>query len=300
MDKLESYLARIRAIEPAFAAMPATLVQDGLINDVVILGHDLVFRFPKNDDWALRLLEHETRVLDLLRGRFAVRIPEIEFGGDGFVGYSFIEGEPLLRDDLLRLDEEQQEAIAAQLADFLRELHSVRPDEAQRAGVGPSDVNRGRDVWLRLYEDVRSELFPLMMPHARTWVERHFAPVREDDRFMEYEMCLVNGDLSPYHILFDPRKSRVSGVIDFGTAGVGDPAADVACIIYQYGESFLRRMTRHAPRLLDGIERARFWAGTLELQWALAGLRRADPSWHLVHIGSARDVLPVRSERSAP
>ena len=29
----------------------------------------------------------------------------------------------------------------------------------------------------------------------------------------------------------------------------------------------------------------------------ITGLRRADPSWHLVHIGSARDVLPVRSER---
>jgi hypothetical protein len=62
----------------------------------------------------------------LLRGRFAVRIPEIEFRGDSFVGYRFIEAEPLLRDHVLCLGKQRQTSVAAQLAALLRDLHSVR------------------------------------------------------------------------------------------------------------------------------------------------------------------------------
>lgn len=39
------------------------------------------------------------------------------------------------------------------------------------------------------------------------------------------------------------------------------------------------------PGLSDVIDRARFWAGTFELQWATAGLEHDDLSLLLAHIG---------------
>jgi aminoglycoside 2''-phosphotransferase len=140
----------------------------------------------------------------------------------------------------------------------------------------------------------------MLMPHAREWVKNHFTPILADEEFMNYEPCLINGDTTPYHILFDEQAGHISGIIDFGTAGIGDRAADFATVIYFYGETFLRRMAKFYPEIREGLDRARFWAGTLELQWALSGVRGrgAGWSWFTVHLGSARDVLPIGVEWS--
>ncbi len=63
-----------------------------------------------------------------------------------------------------------------------------------------------------------------------------------------------------YHLLFDRQTNRFNGIIDFGTAGIGDPALDFGIIIKQYGESFLRRMSQTYPEIREHIDRARFFA----------------------------------------
>ena len=85
------------------------------------------------------------------------------------------------------------------------------------------------------------------MPHVRESVSEHFAPILGDARLMDYEARLINGDFVPYHIIFDRDRKRINGIIDFGTAGIGDPAADFSCIIYNYGESFLAEMAKTYP-----------------------------------------------------
>ena len=146
-----------------------------------------------------------------------------------------------------------------------------------------------------MFEDVQRELFPLMMAHMKDWVRRLFEPVLRDGTWMSYQPALINGDIGPYHILYNRAPQAINGVIDFGAAGMGDPATDFGCILYFLGESFLRRMARFYPGIRNSLDRARFWAGTLELQWALAGVRSKDLSWLMCHIGSARDVMPIGS-----
>jgi hypothetical protein len=51
-------------------------------------------------------------------------------------------------------------------------------------------------------------------------------------------------------------------------------------------------MARHEPLDRATLERARFLAGALELEWTLKGLPEKDLSWLTVHLGRARDVLP--------
>ena len=64
------------------------------------------------------------------------------------------------------------------------------------------------------------------------------------------------------------------------------------------GESIVQRMQTNYSMLKDVIDRARFWAGTFELQWALAGMKYNDISLSLAHIGLAREVQPVGTRLS--
>jgi aminoglycoside 2''-phosphotransferase len=101
---------------------------------------------------------------------------------------------------------------------------------------------------------------------------------------------MVDTDIPPYHIMYDRRRRRISGIIDFGCAGLGDPAIDFGVIIYNYGESFMDRLYGVYPEAETYLKRARFYAGAHEVRWLLTGIERNDPWWFAVHVGGAKDV----------
>ncbi len=87
--------------------------------------------------------------------------------------------------------------------------------------------------------------------------------------------------------------SRVVGQIDFGTAGLGDPATEIATLLVQNGERLVDQVTATYPIAPDLSERARFRASCLELEWALIGVRENDLSMLVAHIGGTRDYAPL-------
>jgi aminoglycoside 2''-phosphotransferase len=292
MEIPASYLDRMRAAFPALSLSTVHLNRDGLMNDVVIVNNEWVFRFAK-DEWAKRSLVKEARILALARTFVSVDVPLFEQQEEDMVVYRLIPGDPLQRNTILQLDEPLQNHLAEQIAMFLRQLHNIPHSVLEQQAIPLSDAVRSRDDWLGLFHDIEGELFPLLMTPAKDWVRQHFAPVLEGKLSLDYEPTMIHGDLAAYHLLFNRKMHRLTGVIDFGTAGRGDPATDFALIIAAFGESFLRRMAPFYPQMNHALDRARFWAGTLELQWALGGLRSNDLSWLVCHIGWARDVLPL-------
>jgi aminoglycoside phosphotransferase len=166
------------------------------------------------------------------------------------------------------------------------------------AGVSSSGAVRLREDWLQLYEQVQETLFPHLWRHQQTWIHELFAPLVSGELDLSYTPVLIDGDLAVYHILFDPMSESISGLIDFGTAGLGDPACDIAVQLGNYGEGIVLRIKSDYRMLPDVIDRARFWVGTLELQWALAGMKYKDISLSLAHIGLAREVQPVGTRLS--
>jgi aminoglycoside 2''-phosphotransferase len=293
MTQSAAHLNRIRQRFPEMAFSEIQIDTDGVNNYVLILNNERVFRFPKNEQ-ASKSLEKEAAVLRLLQPRSNLAIPNFDICEEDFVSYPLIAGRALLMEDLQTLPSARQDLLAEQLANFLRQMHTTPLHEVQAAGIGESDVARRPVAWLRLYQEIQRELYPLMLTHIRQWVERLFAPLLADTAWMTGETALINGDIGPYHILYDEARQTINGIIDFGTAGLGDPAHDYAVLLYHYGESFLHRMARFDSRITACLERARFLAAVTELQWALAGIRSKDPSWFLLHFSSARDRLPLR------
>ena len=287
-------LERIRAAFPDLALTDLHVNRDGLANDVVIVGGARVFRFPKHD-WAAQLLVREAGVLELVRRYVDVAVPDFDVRTPDMVSYRFLPGDPLMVDDLRRWPAADQDAVAATLAHFLRQLHTIPRDVLAAHAIPVADAARSVDDWRSLYANVEREVMPLLMRDAQEWTRRLFRPLLDDPTFLVHTPVLINGDIGPYHVLCNRDARRVTGIIDFGTAGLGDPAVDLACLLNNYGETFLRRMDRSYPLDAATVERARFYAGTLELQWLLGGLRSDDRSWFAVHIGRARDVMPLGS-----
>ena len=299
-EKTAVYLQQISLSEPELTIQTTDFNGEGLVNDVLIINGRRVFRFPKHD-WAVDHLWQEVECLSTAAQHVTMRLPHWAiYDGElldfPFVGYDWIPGEALTRHTLLRLPPPEQQALAEQLGTFLHQLHTVPVSDLAAAGIRPSVTNRTPEQWQKLYQDVQVKLFPYLMKFARDWVEQHFAPMLDNPDFMACAQLFINGDLGGYHLLYNPETQRLNGIIDFGTAGLGDPATDFACLLDQFGETFIRQMTPFYPDIERHIERARFWAGTLELQWLLAGLRYPDePDWFMTHIGRARDILPVGS-----
>lgn len=300
MEIPQHYLERIAIIFPQADPAHMRINRDGLMNDVVIIpdnGGLQAFRFAKNEA-GKAALRTESAVLATVRPYVSLAVPHFAWHGDDCVAYPFLAGVPLDRNLLLRQDEAMQNRLAAELATFLRQLHTIPATALAALPLRPV-LSPTIDELRQQYEEARILLDPYLWADQKAWIEQLYLPVLDGTVSLDYTPALIHNDLASYHILFDPVERRISGVIDFGVAEVGDPAVDFALVINTYGESFLRRMIPAYPAIAAALARARFRAGALELWWVLQGLRTNDLSWFMVHIGRARDVLPLDARASA-
>ena len=120
------------------------------------------------------------------------------------------------------------------------------------------------------------KLCPVMRPDAQESVSRAFEAHLGADWWREERLCLKHGDFGPSNILWDEASRRVTGIIDFGSAGLGDPAYDFAGLLSGYGEGFLARCVPHYPGLEALLPRARFYGSTFALLEALYGVEHDD------------------------
>jgi aminoglycoside 2''-phosphotransferase len=73
------------------------------------------------------------------------------------------------------------------------------------------------------------------------------------------------------------------------------PDLAIATLLVHYGERFVSLMEPGYHFSPDLIDRTRFRAAWLELEWAQIGLRHNDPSMLVAHIATARDYPPPSS-----
>jgi aminoglycoside 2''-phosphotransferase len=187
-----------------------------------------------------------------------------------------IPGEPATAEDFIAFDEDEiWESFPTELATFLKELHSVPVDQIIEMNLPISDSCL---AWSATYSRIREELFPFMRLGARKWAAEHFETFLNDRRNFEYGPVLKHGDMGTGNILVDKDSWTLTGILEFGSAGAGDPAVDVAWIQYQsgVGEQLLRRFHAAYPGLEAALDRARFYPGTYAFHEALSGIEHGD------------------------
>ena len=283
-DRLVVYFQRIRDCYPDLEARTTHLTDGGEFNDILIVNDELIFRFPRFSD-GLERLRVEVATLGAIQGCVSLPVPnpvyvsqDMQTVDVAFLGYHVLSGE-LLRDHLetARAKAARQQ-LARQLATFLLELHRF-PTKAVKSKVPMHDCDR-REALPVLFESIREHLYPHMRPDACDAVTNQFDVFLNAPTSFGYEQVLKHGDLGPGNILVDPQTLTITGIIDFGSAGLDDPAVDLGHISF-WGESLLGKP--FVRQLYDDygmsellLSRVRFYKVMIALMVALGGVQSGD------------------------
>ncbi len=260
-DRLEQFRESIEAACPELALERAELFRAGQNNWLVLVNGAWLFRFPKFADGVARL-RREDAILGAARPRLPLATPNYVFRnlddevGRAFVGYRKLPGEPLWPEAFAGIgDEGTIDRLAADIASFLRALHAIPPD-AVAIPQEPSDSPAG---WRELFGRMEQVVFPRLTAEARAWTTERFDAFLGEDEQFAFDNVLRHGDFGSSNTLYSAEERRVVGMIDFGHAGIGDPAVDFAGLCVCYGEAFLRRCARVYPLMDQCWERVRFY-----------------------------------------
>jgi aminoglycoside phosphotransferase (APT) family kinase protein len=203
---------------PGLARLPVSEVRStGTVNAIYRLGDGLCARLPRVAEYAADLVD-ELRWLPWLAPHLPLRVPEPVAVGRPASGYPFpwaiyqwIDGQPYA--DELVGDERR---AARDLAQFVAGLRRIDPVAgAPRAGRRPL---RELDDATRAAIDASRNVIDGDAV-AAAWEHVLEAPAWEGSPVW------IHTDLLRPNLLVDG--GRLTAVIDFGGAGLGDPAADV-------------------------------------------------------------------------
>ena len=188
----------------------------GTVNAIYRIGDGLSARFPRAARWVPDL-EKELRYLPRLAPHLSLAIPEpVGRGRPGgrypfpWAVYRWIEGQPYA--DALVADERQ---AAGDLAQFVTELRGVEPDQVPVGGRRPLAELDSVTRWaIEAAGDAIDGDAAL-----RVWEAALRAPKWDGTSVW------IHADLLRPNLLVED--GRLGAVIDFGAAGIGDPATDV-------------------------------------------------------------------------
>lgn len=248
-----------RAIGEAFPSIDIGSVRyfaAGWDYEIWEVNESLLVRFPLRPECA-GPLRVEARLLPELAARISAAVPKPEYVSEGcqsfplpFLGYQMLGGSPLSE---VNLSEGALTRVGRQIGQFLRELHGFPSERASALGV-PMYSTEG---WRQFYRDFRAlcdrKVSPLLTLSERKRVDSFWTEMLGDDANFQFRPSLVHADLGPDHILVDPGRGELSGVIDFADARVGDPAIDLvgllrieADVLAGYGQNTDQTFRRRA------------------------------------------------------
>ncbi|WP_112238942.1 phosphotransferase [Kribbella monticola] len=175
------------------------------------LDGDWLHRAPRREEVRPRLLA-EARLLPWLAPQLPLPVPIPELTEDG-VRHRLLVGEPLT---------EASSALGRELGSFVKALHEMDPVAAAKHGaLDPATAATER---AEVMAEMREKVLPLLPERERT---RGASLL---DGIGGINSALVHGDLGPDHLRV--HEGRVTGVIDWTDAHIGDPAMDLCWLLH--------------------------------------------------------------------
>ncbi|MDH4441917.1 MAG: aminoglycoside phosphotransferase family protein [Rhizobium sp.] len=241
---------------PHYAGLDVQEVEsDGWDNWTFRLGDRMKVRLPSAEGYAGQATK-EFRWLPMLAPYLPLAVPRPLALGEPYADYpwhwtiyDWMTGEPVRRDNVSDLN-----TFARDLAGFLKALQRI--DSTDGPAAGPHNFFRGGDV-IDVYGAEARQAFDRLGDRIEQRTALAVLDAAEAAPFSGVP-CWLHGDIAVGNLLVT--EGRLSGVIDFGTFGVGDPACDlvIAWLLFG-GES--RAAFRDAMDADAGCwARARAWA----------------------------------------
>ena len=220
----------------------------------------------------------EARVLALVRPHLPVAVPDWRVFTDHVIAYPRLGGVPAVSMDPAagvvwnRVDPAAPSAtFIHSFADALAALQRVNTKAIEEAGVPTKTIEETRAEIARAMEETREVLATPDNVWAR-W-QRWLA----NDAIWPRHLALVHGDLHAGHLLLDD-EGRVTGILDWTEAHLGDPSIDFALFVGAFGKAALdeciRRFESAGGTTFPGLaaHAAERWAAfpALGAKWGLS------------------------------
>ncbi|MDI3288608.1 macrolide 2'-phosphotransferase [Polyangium sp. 15x6] len=242
LDSAPALLAAARRAGLRITTEMADFDQSGL-DFLVVHAHDeegvpWVVRTPRRMA-VVESARVEARVLELVRGRLPVAVPHWRVFTEQVIAYPRLDGVPAVTIDPAagvvwnRVDPAApSNTLIHSFADALAALQKVSTRAIEEAGVPKKSIDDTRAELARAMDDTRGVLAPSDVVWAR-W-QRWLA----NDAIWPRHVALVHGDLHPGHMLLD-EEGRLTGILDWTEAHLGDPSIDFALFVGAFGKAAL-------------------------------------------------------------
>lgn len=258
---------------PDWGRLPVVPVaSSGTDNAIYRLGDDLSVRLPRIH-WAVAPVQREFAWLPRIATELPFEVPLPVALGDPGPGFEWPWTVCRWLDGIhpaVGADSDDETTLAHDLARFVRAMASLDPAGAPTT-AWPRPLHEEDELVRAYLGRLDGELGSLSLDRsglARIWDTAITASPHAGPRVW------IHGDLSPGNLLL--REGRLTGVLDFGAMGLGDPASD-----YRVAWNLLSTTARVVFRAEVGADeatwaRARGWA-LLQALAQLAYFRDRNP-----------------------
>jgi aminoglycoside 2''-phosphotransferase len=242
-----------------------TYVEHGENNIVALVNHEYVFRFPR-DEAAARRLVYETALLQKLKGKIdAVQIPDLQkvHTAPLYTVSTYIPGEHISGEEIQELPEGEQQAIGARIGTFIDQLNrtisglEVRRlrTEANVDGLSVPPATRYQKLFGATALP-NAKLQPVVQEFYTLW--RQYAE-------QEQASYAIHDNLYPKNLLFTA--GNLSGIVDFADANIGSIESELRGL-FELGDVVLNAAIEQYQALSGATvvaDHVRVWAIMQEL-----------------------------------
>lgn len=185
-------------------------------------GRDWVMRIPRRAD-VLSRADIEGKVLDLVAPQLDVAVPDWRISSPELIAYPLLPGTPGLSvetDGSVTWHVDiASPAYAASLGEVVAQLHAIDAAEAAATGIEVRSPAQEREDWQRDLGRVSAEfeISPALWGRWTAWIA--------EDSYWPQHSVLTHGEIYPAHTLVEGE--RISALLDWTTAAIGDPARDL-------------------------------------------------------------------------
>jgi aminoglycoside 2''-phosphotransferase len=256
LDKAKQDLA---CAYPELNVETIELTGEGDFARAYTVNKELMVLFSINPEGSV-FLAREASLLPYLLKEVDLSIPDITHSGRygdkdyTFICYPRIEGIPLSKEHFFKMSPDDQHRFAENISRFLHQLHSFDLDKTRQAGIEERDYKKENARYL---DNGRELMYPLVNQNIRDHIEKIF----EKNADLDFSPVLMHDDLSAEHVLFDPERREITGIIDFSDMIIGDHIEDLMYLYDDYGVKFfgifLKYYNQGDRRLL--LERLHFY-----------------------------------------
>ena len=205
----------------------------GLDSVAYLVNNEYIFKQSKYEE-TKNNLNKEIQVLNYLKGKVTLQIPNIEYYSEeyGVCGYKEIKGDKLTPIIYKNMSDDEKDKLVQDITLFLREMHSMPLPNIDELELNVIDDYKSD------YDTLREMIYNKIPNSSKEWIDDFYKRIFNDERISKYVKALCHNDLSCNHIII--KNNKAVGIIDFGDVAITDRDRDFIYLLEDSSEEIGR------------------------------------------------------------